>query len=236
MCLSFVTVEDKSPDTVICPTCQHPLSVEEPSSDSPSLPKHQPSEGKYKIFVPLIYVVLFLPTIFTIYYLAASADKPAPIQEKGTPTEKPRQAPDPKPKPKPRGSSSEKPHKDSPSPTSPPPDPDESKLDTPPGTGLLPPPDSLAPPPRIIETKECGSLRITMANAVKTGVEAWVEIDGKRKAVWKANKTQVELNLPEGRYTVKIVWMIQRVRQTLYEDEIEILPDRVKEVRLNPGK
>jgi hypothetical protein len=113
MCLSFVTVEDKFSDKVICPTCNHPQSVEEQTPDSPPLPKNQPNEYVYKILVPLIYVVIFLPLIFAVYYFVISADKHAPVEDKGTTTEKEKPRPAPKPKPKPRSSSSEKAYKDS---------------------------------------------------------------------------------------------------------------------------
>ena len=163
-CNTFVTVADRSSDASICPACQQPLPVEEMSYDLPAPSRSQHKEGAYKILVPLIYIVLFLPIVFMIYYLTVPASEHAN------------------------------------------------------------------------QKKEFGTLRITMAVAVKAGREAWVEIDGKRKANWTANKNQVELRLLEGRYTVKVVSVNQGSRRTLYEGEVEVPPNQIKEMRMEPGK
>jgi len=234
---------DYSTGIARCPTCRNPISDPEPSPIASSRPRSKPDQGNYKILVPIGYAAfVLLPIIAVLYFLISyanrpaqvqaekstqSADPPAPIQKSHIVSEKKKTVPP-----------SDKTHKDSVSPIPSTPDLQESKQDTPPlKTEVAPPPsDNLAPPPRMIETKEFGTLRLTTMFAVKSSVEAWVYIDGVRKTEWKFGKTEVEMKLVAGQYAVKVVATHQGVRRVVYEGEIEISANKVKEVSVDQKK
>jgi hypothetical protein len=241
---------DYSTGIARCPTCRHPISVSdpEPSPIASSRPRSKPDQGNYKILVPIGYVAfVLLPIIAVLYFLISYANKPSQVQaDKSTQTADP-PAPIQKshivPEKKKTVPPLDKTHKDSVSPIASTPDVQESKKDTPSlktevsKIEVTPiPSDNLAPPPRMIETKEYGTLRLTTMFAVKSSVEAWVYIDGVRKTEWKFGKTEVEMKLVAGQYAVKVVATHQGVRRVVYEGEIEISANKVKEVSVDQKK
>jgi hypothetical protein len=239
---------DYSTGIARCPTCRHPISVSdpEPSPIASSRPRSKPDKGNYKILVPIGYVAfVLLPIVAVLYFLISYANRPAQVQaEKSTqPADHP-PAPIQKshivPEKKKTVPPPDKSHKDSVSSIASTPDLQGSKQDTPSLKTEVskieatpPPSDNLAPPPRMIETKEYGTLRLTTMFAVKSSVEAWVYIDGVRKTEWKFGKTEVEMKLVAGQYAVKVVSTHQGVRRVVYEGDIEISANKAKEVSVD---
>jgi hypothetical protein len=193
--------------------------------------------------VPLGYVAFVgvpILLLFVIYYLVNSNDKPARTRgenvsvppDQTAPNQKPLAGQEPKRKP---NFSPQLPTQNDLSSTPPiTTEPQGTKPDTPLAHKTEVSADSIAPPPR--ELKEFGTLRLTTLARVKDGVQAWVEIDGERKANFQVGSTQVELRLVEGRYGVKVVSIYQSKRLTIYEGEVEITANRVKEVPVEKGK
>lgn len=98
----------------------------------------------------------------------------------------------------------------------------------------LPDPDTIAPTPRLV--RQPGLLRLTSRTAVRANATVWVEVDGKREKAWKEGTAEVELRLLEGEHAVKVVSVYQGVRRTIYDDRVEVQPDRTTSVRVEPPK
>ncbi len=242
---------DYSTGIARCPTCRHPISVSDPEPApiaSSSRSRSKPDRGNFKLLVPIGYVAfVLLPIIAVLYFLISYANRPAQVQaEKSTqpadhppaPIQKTHHTQEQKKKTVP---SPDKTLKDSVSSVASTSDLQGSKQDTPSLKTevskievTLPSSDNLAPPPRMIETKEYGTLRLTTMFAVKSSVEAWVYIDGVRKTEWRFGKTEVEMNLVAGSHAVKVVATHQGVRRVVYEGDIEISANKAKEVSVDP--
>jgi hypothetical protein len=248
--------------TTICPTCQQPSSeLETFSVASPRL-NTRPTKPKStnKLLIPLGYAAfVIVPGLIAIALLIYYTSKPAEVEaDKGTPApEQPIQVAktnaEPVPKKTQTPSSNEKPQKNTsatnlsaPDSSKQKPDSSSNSKDSSISSKINPPMDSkedvsssiitleVAPPPRA--KLVFGTLRLVTSVAVKEGVEAWVEIEGKKEKVWKPGTFQVELKLIPGEYKVKVIAIYKGVRRIIYESDAEITANKVKEVSVDPAK
>lgn len=243
---------------IICPRCHHPVSeLAMLSVNSPSF-GNRPARARKSNgwLIPLGYAAfVIIPGVIATYFLMSYLNKPEEVQvEKaalpstaGQSSQAPKpnaellpkktQTPTPAEKPAKVPTSanatvaiSDKPKQNSTAPQSKPDINSESKDDVLTQTATF----EVAPPPR--EMKVFGTLRLVTSVAVKDGVKAWVEIDGKEEAKWRPGKFQVELKLAPGQYSVQVIAIYKDKRRTIYEGEVEITANKFKEVSFEPGK
>jgi hypothetical protein len=65
---------------------------------------------------------------------------------------------------------------------------------------------------------------------VSDAVVAWVEVDGKQSAIWKAGTRSVELTLTAGSHRVAVCSIYLGVGRIAYDNQINILPDARTEI------
>ncbi len=70
-----------------------------------------------------------------------------------------------------------------------------------------------------------GILLLKARDPVKPGVQAWVEIDGKRVATWPVGTTELRLPLAAAQYRVAVYSIYENVRRTIYEGLVTVVAD-----------
>ena len=83
---------------------------------------------------------------------------------------------------------------------------------------------SVTPPAK----EEYGQLTLTSARAILRGVEAWVEVDGKRAADWKVGTTQVTVRVTAGTHTIRVLSLYQKTQLVIFDQQVEIMADERK--------
>jgi hypothetical protein len=241
---------------IFCPVCQQPVSDLEAFPVVPATSNRRATQPKStnKLLIPMGYAAfVVVPAAIAIYLLISNANRPTDVQvEKGTPTPEPpiqvariNSEQGPKKNQAISGNEKELNNTSGASPATL----DLSKQTSPPSKAknnktsnskddtvadAVIPALEVAPAPRI--KLVYGTLRLVTSVAVKDGVEAWVEIDGKKEKTWKVGSFQVELKLATGVYMVKVIALFKGVRRTVYEGEVEITVNKLKEVSVEPGK
>lgn len=70
-----------------------------------------------------------------------------------------------------------------------------------------------------------GTLILRTKAPVAAGVEAWVEIEGKRKADWKAGTKEVSLALAAGDYRIAVYSVANKVKRIVFDETVAVPPD-----------
>jgi hypothetical protein len=77
-----------------------------------------------------------------------------------------------------------------------------------------------------------GILLLKAHGAVKAGVQAWVEVDGKRVADWPVGTIEQRLTLAAGQYRVAVYSIYEKVRRTIYEGLVTVVADTTTTIPL----
>ncbi|HYH66974.1 MAG TPA: hypothetical protein VD866_19925 [Urbifossiella sp.] len=93
------------------------------------------------------------------------------------------------------------------------------------GGTTTPAPKKSSPPPA---KEEFGQITLTSAKAILKGVEAWVEVDGKRVADWKVGTTQVTVRVTAGTHAVRVLSVYQKTQQVIFDQQVVITADERK--------
>ena len=79
-----------------------------------------------------------------------------------------------------------------------------------------------------------GFLVLRSSVPIIQGVNAWVEIDGVRRADWKVGTTQVQLSLPAGTYRVAVYSIYRNKKSTIYDGQATVREDTLSTVKVGP--
>lgn len=223
-----------------CPTC----AQSDEAGPEAFVPATSPrgwlgGQGSGGGFVLAGYVsFVLIPILLTIGFFYWYFHRPALVEaEKNAPPSTQTPVPGQKPKTKPPPNSTPRP-----GPVEPPSVPQPPPPDGPVDADLRPPTNDpkptsefeIAPQPRAI--KVYGTLRLTTKIAVKDGVQAWVEIDGKKEKDWGFGKTQVKMKLEAGSHAVRVISVYKGTRTVYFEGEIEVPDNKLKEASVDPAK
>jgi hypothetical protein len=77
-----------------------------------------------------------------------------------------------------------------------------------------------------------GVLLLRIGTPLLDGVDAWVEIDGKRAANWKVKTTELKLPLPAGTYQVAVRSIYEGVKRTFFDSKVTIAARETKDIFL----
>jgi hypothetical protein len=97
--------------------------------------------------------------------------------------------------------------------------------------GDEPKPDDAQPakPPK-------GVLVLTTGTPVASGVDAWVEIEGRRTVQWRVGSKEVRLTLAAGTYRVAVHSTFQGVRRTIIDKQVKVSADATVTVDVGSGR
>ena len=86
----------------------------------------------------------------------------------------------------------------------------------------------------VTQRSATGILALSTKTPVMKGVDAWVEIDGKRSAEWKVGTDRLELELAPGTYRVSVHSNYRGMHRRIFDKSIEVARDRTKTVNVGP--
>jgi hypothetical protein len=96
-----------------------------------------------------------------------------------------------------------------------------------------PPPPQTPPNGSGTNPVQEGTLVLKSRAKIISGVEAWVEIDGKRRIEWKVGTDEVQINLPPGRYAVEVNSIYEKVRRNFFSGKVGISKGETTTITVN---
>lgn len=79
-----------------------------------------------------------------------------------------------------------------------------------------------------------GILVLKTKVAILKGVDAWVEVDGKRVADWNVGTREVQVTIPAGNHRVAVYSIYRKVRRIIFVRDMVVAPDTTVPVDVGP--
>jgi hypothetical protein len=83
-------------------------------------------------------------------------------------------------------------------------------------------------------SNQIGDLVLQTDKPIRNDVTAWVEVDGKRFADWKADTTEIKLVLPAGSHRVVVRSTYMKAQLIIFEKDIEIVSGKTITMSVGP--
>lgn len=83
-------------------------------------------------------------------------------------------------------------------------------------------------------TTGSGTLILRSGTKIRDGVDAWVEIDGKRVTGWAVGTSEVEIPVPAGNHRVSVLSVYQKKRSVVFDQMCTIPPSERTTIQVAP--